>query len=80
MKRPASQAAILQEQGSEIRPGFSGWLKVKAENIPNKGISKVGGARLGLSWWLAARSKLLITQVDMVLSSMPSYHIVTHRA
>ena len=84
LKRPASQAAIGQEQGSEIRPGFSGWLKVNAEiplkNIPNKGISKVGGARLGLSWLPAARSKLLITQDDMVLSSMPSYHIVKHRA
>ena len=51
MKRPASQSAAAAEhrvetppeQGSEIRPGSSGWLKAKAEKYTKQGYIK--------GWW-----------------------------
>ena len=65
LKRPASQAAILQEQGSEIRPGFSGWLKVKAEKYTKQGYIK--------GWWGEAWT-LLVACSEKQATNYPGGH------
>ena len=65
MKRPASQVASVQELGSEIRPGFSGWLKVKAESYTKQGYIK---------GWFGEAWTLLVACSEKQAANYPGGH------